>query len=135
MKSVTVALLDKAVAAPAMHGGLRDAEARGDLRGCRRAPVTQTSVTARQVVSTADKGDLLEIERLGFPCAQPPLVEDIGDLAITVAVEKPVDLGDDLLLELADLGDGQRSVQLERARGITGQPNVCGNRVVLIRVT
>src|SRR5271168_5371533 len=103
-----------------MHGGFRDTEARGDLRSRQHAPVTQTPVTARQVVGAADKGDLLEIERLGFPCPQPALVQDIGDLAITVAVEKSVDLDDDLLLELADLRDGQRSVEFERARGAAG---------------
>ena len=67
-----------------MHGGLGDAEARGDLRGRQHAPVAQTPVTARQVVGAADEGDLLEIERLGFPCAQPALVQDIRDLAIAV---------------------------------------------------
>ena len=85
MKSVTVALLDKAVAAPAMHGGFRDAEARGDLLGCQHAAVAQASVAARQVVGAADKGDLLEIERLAFPGSKTSLIEDIGDLRVRVA--------------------------------------------------
>ena len=91
MEIVAVTLLDETVAAPLMHGALRDTEARGYLRSCEHAPITQSVVTARQVVGAADESDLLEIEGLGFPCAQLPLVQDIGDLTITVAIEKAVD--------------------------------------------
>ena len=106
MKVIAVALGDEALASPLMHGGLGDAKTLGDFFSRQHAAIAQPLTPAWQVVGGADVSDLLEVEGLAFPCPKALLVEDIADLTIAVLIEKPVDFGDQLRLELADLGDG-----------------------------
>jgi len=52
-------------------------------------------------------GDLLEVERFVLPSPSALSIQDLSDLAITMAVQQAVDLRDDLLLCLPNLSDRQ----------------------------
>jgi hypothetical protein len=55
------------------------------------------------------------------------LIENLRDLAIAVIINKTVDLRDDLGFDLADFGDGERSLKQQRARSTARQANVSGD--------
>jgi hypothetical protein len=83
----------------------------------RHATTAQPLVAAGQLVGGADEGDLLQAEGLALPGLQPALVEDLGNLAVTVIIQEAIDLGHELGLELAYLGDRQRSIEHQGAGG------------------
>ena len=131
VQAVSIAFFDEPLAAPVVHGCLGDAEPRGDLARREHAAPAQPLVPAREFVGATDEGDLLEIEWLRLPCAPSILVEDIGDLTIAMKVEKTIDLGDKLGLELADLGDRQRPFEHQGARGTARQAHMDGDHLRL----
>ena len=63
-------------------------------------------MTTGEFVCGTNEGDFLQVEGLIFPCPKTALVEDVGDFAITVLIEKPIDFVDQFRLELSDLSDG-----------------------------
>ena len=107
-----------------MHGRLGDGKLRGDLERREHAPAAQPLVSAREFVGASDEGDFLEVEGLRLPCAPSILVEDIGDLSIAMKVEEAINLGDELGLKLADLGDRQRPFEYQGTRGTAGQAHM-----------
>ena len=109
LQLVLVELRDQSLAAPLLDGGPEDAEACSDLAGGQHAEAAQPLIPAGQLIGGADEGDLLQVEGLLLPGPAAALVEDVCDLAIAVPVEEPVDLGDELGLELADLRNRQRT--------------------------
>jgi hypothetical protein len=113
VQAVGIAFLKKLLTTPAVHSGLGDAELVGDLAGREQTAATQPLVAARQSIGAANESDLLEIEGLSFPGPAAFAIEDLGDLAIAVIVEKAIDLRHQVQLELADLGDRQGTIQLE----------------------
>jgi hypothetical protein len=55
-----------------------------------------------------DMRNLFQVERLILPSPSSSLIQNLCDLAITVMIQQSVDLGDYLLLRLANLRDRQR---------------------------
>src|SRR5713226_6942425 len=99
-----------------MHRCLCDAEFLSDLTRREHATSTHSVTSARQLVCVANERNFLQVERLSFPCPPSMLIENVGDLAIAVTINKTVDLGYDLGFDLADFGDGERSLKQQRAR-------------------
>jgi transposase len=124
LQLVLVELRDQSLAAPLLDGGFGDAEAGGDLPSGQHAEAAQPLIPAGQLIGGADEGDLLQIEGLRFPSPAAALVEDVGDLAIAVPVEEPIDLGDELGLELADLRNRQRPFEPQAASGAATQADM-----------
>ena len=109
--------------------GSRGPETQGDLPGGQHALAAQPLVTARQLVGHPDEGNFLQVEGLSLPRPATALVEDIGDLAIAVPVEQPVDLGDEVRLELADLRYRHGSVEPQGAPPAAAQADVGGDHL------
>jgi transposase len=127
IQAVSIALVDESLAAPLVHGGLGDAELRGHLAGREHAAPAQPIVPAREPVGVTDPSDLLQVERVALPCAPFIPVENLSDLSIAVMIEKTVHLSNELRLELADLSDRQRPLEVQSARGTARQPHVSGD--------
>jgi VIT1/CCC1 family predicted Fe2+/Mn2+ transporter len=77
------------------------------------------------------KAIFLQVERRAFPDPQPALVQDLGDFAVAMMVEEAIDLGDEVGLVLADLGDRQRPIEHDGASGSARQPHMSGDRFCL----
>src|SRR3984893_15322963 len=131
LQLVLVELRDQSLAAPLLDGGFGDAEAGGDLPSGQHAEAAQPLIPAGQLIGGADEGDLLQVEGLRFPSPAAALVEDVGDLAIAVPVEEPIDLGDELGLELADLRNRQRPFEPQAASGAATQADMGGDHLGL----
>ena len=101
-----------------MYGGLCDAEAQGHLARGEHTAIAQPVATTGQFVGAADEGDLLQVEGLRFPGLQPTLVEDFCDLAVTMLIEEAVNLGNECRVELADLRNGQGSIERGMSRSL-----------------
>ena len=129
LQFVLIALADQSLAAPLLDRGLRYPETQGDLPGGQHALAAQPLVTARQLVGHPDEGNFLQVEGLSLPRPATALVEDIGDLAIAVPVEQPVDLGDEVRLELADLRYRHGSVEPQGAGVAAAQADVGGDHL------
>ena len=127
VQAVCAAFFDEPPTAPFVHGRHRDAELGGDLSRREHAAAAQPVVSARQFVGTSNEGDFLQIEGLGLPGAPSVAVQNFGDLAVAMSVEQLVDGRDKLGLELAQLGDGQRSFELQCACSSAGQPHMGGD--------
>ena len=95
-----------------MHGRLRDAELRSDLARREHAAATQPIVPACQFVRAANERNLLQVEGLAFPDAPSVAVQNVGNLAVAMLIEQPVDGRDKLGLELAQLGDGAAAARV-----------------------
>jgi hypothetical protein len=52
------------------------------------------------------------------------LIENLRDLAVAMIINQTVDLRDDLRFDLADFGNGERSLKQQRARSTARQPNM-----------
>ena len=98
-----------------MNRCLGDGKTGRDLTGGEHAATTQAVMAARQVIGVSDIGDLLQVEGFAFPGAMAALVQDRGDLAVARSIEQAVDLGDQIGLELSDLGDRQRPIKDQSA--------------------
>ena len=131
LQLVLIELADQSLAAPLLDRGLRDPEPQGDLASGQHAEAAQPLVTARQLVGHADESDLLQVEGLSLPRPATALVENVGDLAIAVPIEEPVDLGDELGLELADLRYRHGSVEPQGAGGAAAQADMGGDHLGL----
>jgi hypothetical protein len=110
-----------------VDGGLRDAEALCDLAGGKHSAATQSFIAARQFVGVANECNLFQVEGFSLPRSSSAAVENLGDLAIAMLVEKSIDLGDEFRFELAYLSDGQRPIEDERARRAAHQPDLRGD--------
>ncbi|HEY6389036.1 MAG TPA: hypothetical protein VIX91_25440, partial [Candidatus Acidoferrum sp.] len=56
-------------------------------------PGSQPSVTTLQIKGLSDVSNLFEVERFVLPSPSPFLVQNLGNLAITVVVQELIDLG------------------------------------------
>src|ERR1700676_196213 len=128
-QAVRIAPHDEAFTPPSVDGGLRDVESLRDFAGRKQAAPAQPLMAARKFVGCTNESDFLQVEGLALPGFAAEMVEEFGDLAITVFIEKPVDFGDQLWLELADLSDWQGPIQRQGARGSARQAHVGGNRL------
>ena len=99
-----------------MYGGLGDGKVLGHFPGGEHTAIAQSLAPAGQAVSRPNERDLLEIVCLPFPCPMAAFIEDLGDLTISMKVEQTVDLGDQVGLDLAYLGDRQRPLSGQSAR-------------------
>src|ERR1700704_6200596 len=124
VKTVGVELLDEPLAAPLVDGGSSDGELCRNLTCREHATTAQPLMSAWQLVGGADEGDFFGVEGQSFRAARSVAIEDVGDLAIAVLVEHSVDGSDELGFELADLGDGQRTLEHQRARRAARQAHM-----------
>jgi hypothetical protein len=110
-----------------MDRGFRDIESSRDLAGREHSSAAQPFIAAQQFVGPANERDLLQVERFALPCLPAAAVQDLGDLAVAMMVEKTVDLGDEFRLELANLRDGQWPIEDEAAGAAACQPHTRGD--------
>src|ERR1017187_9590662 len=82
--------------------------ARTHLFGSEETPGSQPTIAALQLKGLPDVSDLLEIERFVLPGPTALPIQDLSNLAITVMIQKAVDLSHNLGLRLSNLCDRQR---------------------------
>jgi len=116
VEAVGVVLLDEPLAAPLMDGGSCDGEPCRDLTCREHATAAQALMSACQLIGGADEGDLFGVEEQSLRAAPSVAIEDVSDLTVAVLIEHSIDGGDEFGFELADLGDGQRPLEHQRAR-------------------
>jgi transposase len=116
VEAVGVVLLDEPLAAPLMDGGSCDGEPCRDLTCGEHATAAQALMSACQLIGGADEGDLFGVEEQSLRAAPSVAIEDVSDLTVAVLIEHSIDGGDEFGFELADLGDGQRPLEHQRAR-------------------
>ena len=68
--------------------------------------------------------DLLQVERFILPSPSPLLVQNVGNLAITVVFQQLVNLGDDLRLGFANLCNRQWLHQSQASCGAAAEANM-----------
>lgn len=77
----------------------------------------------------ADVADDQGVEGAAVAAGEAALVEDVGDLAVRVVVQKPVDLGDGVGWGLAEFPGVFGHREHEAVVGAAAQADVCGDLV------
>lgn len=75
------------------------------LFGREQASGSQPTVAALQTKRLPDMSDLLEIERLVLPSPPTVSIQNLRHLSVAVMIQQGVNLGDDFLLRLPNMGD------------------------------
>src|SRR5438046_3045577 len=94
------------------------------LFGGEQAFGSEPAVAAFQIEGLPDMSNLLEVERCILPVSSALSVQNLCNLAITVLVQEPVDLGDDFRLCLPYLGNWQLLSHRETSSGAAAEAHM-----------
>jgi hypothetical protein len=100
--------LQESTAAPRFHSRPGYAQTLGDLAHVEEASLSETVVSALQVVCLPDQHDRLPIQSLAHPRSISAFVEDRCDILVGMVVNEAIDLGNNGSIRLAQPPGGQR---------------------------
>lgn len=118
---VVTVLLQSALSGPKIDCSGGHAVAYAHLFGCEQSLGPQSVVATLQIKGLPNMGNLLKAEWFVLPGPPALSIQNFRDLPVTVIVEQSVDLGDDVRLCLANLGDRQRPRQCEASNGAAAE--------------
>ena len=118
---VVTVLLQSALSGPKIDCSGGHAVAYAHLFGCEQSLGPQSVVATLQIEGLPNMGNLLKAEWFVLPGPPALSIQNFRDLPVTVIVEQSVDLGDDVRLCLANLGDRQRPGQCEASKGAAAE--------------
>jgi transposase len=118
---VVTVLLQPAFSGPKVDCSGGHAVPHAHLFGGEQPLGPQSAVATLQIEGLPDMGNLFQAEWFVLPGPPALSIQDFRDFPITVIIEQSVDLGDDVRLCLANLGDRQRSGQCKTSSGAAAE--------------